>query len=483
MSDWTEWHLAPPVAANLEAMGWEAAHPRMREVAATTARGHNAVVIAPPSPAWSTPALAGVLSRLAATPGARALVIAPPDAVDEWGAHLAALVAGTTVRLLAARGPSRATRLLHEGGVDLLVTSADTALALLQRSALKTEALAAVVFAWPERWPGEEFLTLLMQDLPKDAQRLILSADPDVGAALSERYARRAIVVGPARRSETQGPVRVATTPWHRRVVAVAEVIELLDPASVVVWTVDGRLHAALRPILESVAPTGRLVTSAPESPAGLIIAVDLPDTETLTGLLAAGEVVLLAPPGSEAWLATAAAPRRPVQLPGFPDTGQAEVRRRRQLVVQAIESLDPVEPALVLGPLLERYDAPVVAAALYQLWSAQPAPRPEVTAVAAGGATTRLWLGAGRRDEVGVNELVAFLTREVAVDRAQIGKIEVRESFSLVEVPQAEAERIAEAVSGRTLRRRRMVARVDRGPGPGSGRPPRGRGAPSRTP
>lgn len=478
-----ELHLAPPVAATLEALGWEAAHPRVREVTATTARGHNAVVLSPPSPAWAVPALAGVVTRLAATPGARGLVICPAEAVDEWGARLAALASGTAVRLLAAHGPSRATRLLRAGSVDLLVTSADTALTLLQRSALKTEALTTVVFAWPERWPGEEFLTLLMQDLPKDAQRVIVSADPDTAAALGERYARRAVVAGPPRRPETQGPVRIASTPWQRRLQAVAEVIELLDPATVAVWTVDRGLHPALAPILESVAPDARLGTTVPEAPVSLVIALDLPDADTLAGLLAAGEVVLVAPPGSESWLASAVAPRRPLQLAGVVDTGQAEVRRRRQLVAQAIESLDPVEPALVLAPLLERYEAPVVAAALYRLWSAQPAPRSEAAVPGAEGATTRLWLGIGKRDEVGVNELVAFLTREVAVDRTLIGRVEVRESFSLVEVPQAEAERIAEAASGRTLRRRRLVARVDRGPTPGGGRPPRGRGAPARTP
>jgi len=475
-----ELHVAPPVAASLEALGWSASHPRIREVTATTARGHNAVVISPPVPAWAAPALAGVVSRLAAAPGSRALLVSPPEAVAEWGAHLAALCPGTSLRLLAASGPSRATRLLQQGEVDLLVTSADTALTLLQRSALKTDALTAVVLAWPERWPGEEFLTLLMQDLPKDAQRVIISADAEGAAALAERYARRALVVGPPRGAETQGPVRMAAAPWHRRVAAVGELIELLDPATVTVWTVDRRLHPMLQAALAGSAPSAHLTTTLPDTPGGLIIAVDLPDAETLTGLLAAGDVILLVPPGAETWLATVAAPRRPVLLPGFMDVGHAEVRRRRQAVAQAIESLDALEPALVLAPLFERHEAPVVAAALYRLWSSQPAPRSE-PATPGTGAVTRVWIGVGRRDEVGVNELVAFLTREVAVDKAQIGRIEVRESFSLVEVPQAEAERIAEAVGGRTLRRRRLVARVDRGPGPP--RPPRGRGPTARTP
>jgi len=49
-------------------------------------------------------------------------------------------------------------------------------------------------------------------------------------------------------------------------------------------------------------------------------------------------------------------------------------------------------------------------------------------------------------------------------VERASIGKVDLRESFSLVEVPAAAAERIASALGGRTLRGRRLTARVDRG-------------------
>jgi ATP-dependent RNA helicase DeaD len=168
------------------------------------------------------------------------------------------------------------------------------------------------------------------------------------------------------------------------------------------------------------------------------------------------------------------AAPRRPILLPGVIDEAAEDVRRRRTAIARAVGE-DASEAALVLAPLLERYEAPAVAAALYALWVQQPAPMAEAPA-AAEGATEKLWVGIGKRDEVGVSELVAFLTREVAVDRAMIGRIEVRDTFTLIEVPRAEASRIAEALSGRTIRRRRLVARVDRGAPAGGPRPPRGR-------
>ena len=63
-------------------------------------------------------------------------------------------------------------------------------------------------------------------------------------------------------------------------------------------------------------------------------------------------------------------------------------------------------------------------------------------------------------------NDIVAALTREAGVEAASIGRIEIREMFSLVEVPAAEAEEIAQKIAGRTIRRRTVNARVDRGGG-----------------
>jgi hypothetical protein len=49
-------------------------------------------------------------------------------------------------------------------------------------------------------------------------------------------------------------------------------------------------------------------------------------------------------------------------------------------------------------------------------------------------------------------------------VDRGKIGKIEVRELYTLVELPARDIEQIAGQVNGLMIRRRRVTARVDRG-------------------
>ena len=78
--------------------------------------------------------------------------------------------------------------------------------------------------------------------------------------------------------------------------------------------------------------------------------------------------------------------------------------------------------------------------------------------------ATARVYVGVGKKDGATVNDLVAVLTKDVRVERGKIGRVELRDAFSLVEIPAQDAERVASALNGTTIRRRRVTARVDRG-------------------
>jgi ATP-dependent RNA helicase DeaD len=72
--------------------------------------------------------------------------------------------------------------------------------------------------------------------------------------------------------------------------------------------------------------------------------------------------------------------------------------------------------------------------------------------------------VGVGKKDGATVNDLVAILTKDVRVERGKIGRVELRDAFALVEIPAQEAERVASALNGMTIRRKRVTARVDRG-------------------
>ena len=98
-----------------------------------------------------------------------------------------------------------------------------------------------------------------------------------------------------------------------------------------------------------------------------------------------------------------------------------------------------------------------------YELWrgSANAAPPP----AARTSETAKVYVGAGKKDGVTANDLVAVLTKELRFDRTQIGRIELRDGYSLIELPAQEAERLAGQLNGVTIRRKRVTARVDRGP------------------
>ncbi|MDQ3224023.1 MAG: DbpA RNA binding domain-containing protein [Gemmatimonadota bacterium] len=476
MPSFQELHLKPTLAAALERLGWNADDAAAREAAPTAARGHNLLASTPPVPVYAAPALAGILSRLGGE--SRALILSPPGQLDEWGRLAYTLTQDSGLRVQVAHGTARAMRRLKADAVDLMIAAPDTALTLLGRSALSMETLTALFLAWPESWGDEESLAPLMQDLPKETQRVIYTSEPDRVEALVERYARKALTTGtPGLESASTGPVRTVSVSWNRRVPALAEVVELLDPATMVIWTADRSQHAAIAQAVGLRDPELKLATGdAPE--AETIVAFDLPTGARLQQLARAGEVVMLIPPGTESYAARIATPRRPLQLPGMVDTVTSVAAGHRATIARAIETGKPDRALLTLGPLFERHDPTAVAAALFDLW-ATSAPADVASRVPDIPATAKIYVGLGKKDGATANDLVAVLTKDLRVERGKIGRIELREAYSLIEIPAQDAEKVALALNGVTIRRRRVTARVDRGPS----RPPRPEGSPAGRP
>jgi len=155
----------------------------------------------------------------------------------------------------------------------------------------------------------------------------------------------------------------------------------------------------------------------------------------------------------------------------------------------------EAVDSELVaIEPLLAHHDAAEVAAAALRLLgrARQAVARAERTEVVAPRATqaapvadqpwTRLFLGVGERDGARRGDLVGAITGEAEIAGSQVGKIEMRETYSLVEVATPVADKVVERLTGVSIRGRRVTARLDRGggggrPGSAEGR----RGAPRR--
>jgi ATP-dependent RNA helicase DeaD len=244
-------------------------------------------------------------------------------------------------------------------------------------------------------------------------------------------------------------------------------VVEAEDPATLMVWCADQRSAAMARAALPVADQSIHLVTPKDATrKVALVVAWDLPAPAELARLATAGEVVLLVPPHAAPYATRITSRQTPVRLRGALDEARDEAARRRLAIHAEIERGDLGGELLTLAPLFERLDPARVAAALYRLWCGRPEPVLAIGAAAEApvGATARIWVGVGKKDGTTPADLVAALARDVGVQATNIGRIEIRELFSLVEVPAVEAEEIARSLSGRTIRRRRIVARLDRG-------------------
>ena len=126
----------------------------------------------------------------------------------------------------------------------------------------------------------------------------------------------------------------------------------------------------------------------------------------------------------------------------------------------------------LVLEPLLDRFSPQELAAGALALLIPQSPVGATVspnTAARAERATgtdgwTRLFLSIGEMEGIKPSDLLGALAGESGVDGSSFGKIEIRYTYSLVEVKPSEAEKVIKAVNGSSIRGRSARVDYDRG-------------------
>ncbi len=79
-------------------------------------------------------------------------------------------------------------------------------------------------------------------------------------------------------------------------------------------------------------------------------------------------------------------------------------------------------------------------------------------------GPASRLFVSVGRKAGVTPGDIVGAITGEAGVKGKDIGAITVHEMYSLVEVPEDKARKIAKAMNHCTIRGRKVSVRLDRG-------------------
>jgi ATP-dependent RNA helicase DeaD len=93
-----------------------------------------------------------------------------------------------------------------------------------------------------------------------------------------------------------------------------------------------------------------------------------------------------------------------------------------------------------------------------------------------------RLFIGVGSRENVRPSDLVGAIANQGGISSAELGRVDIRDSHSIVEVAAHVAETVIEKVNGVSIKGRRAVVRRDKEPGDAR-RPPRPSGGRDRRP
>lgn len=341
-------------------------------------------------------------------------------------------------------GLARTAALLKEGRIGLLAGSPADLTALVARAVLKLETIETIVIAWPESFAGE--LDALLAEAP-NARRVILSWNPPALADFLERHARRAEVIGDLPLDpdgNALGPVgsaRYAVVSAARRPAGIRDVLSMLRATRPYVW------H-------------GGDIT--PPEDVDVVIAATLPTREQLQMLIAvAGQPVVLVLASQLPYLRTIAA-LTPVPLSPAADRAADRGAALRGRIVELLARGDVDAELAMLEPLFEDYDPALVAGALLAI-SRQPSAISEAPAAQQQPGWVRLFVTAGTKDHASAKDLVGALIKEAGLQKGQIGKIEVRETFSLVDVAPQIADQAVRRLTGVSIRGRRVTARPDR--------------------
>ena len=141
-----------------------------------------------------------------------------------------------------------------------------------------------------------------------------------------------------------------------------------------------------------------------------------------------------------------------------------------------AIEREDLAPYLALIEPLVRSYSAVEVAAALAALLrkaeraGGDSAPAPDREGPAPEGrrppAWTRLFLSVGKRDGVQAGDVLGAVTGEAGVAGREVGRIDIRDAYTRIEVHDTVAGQVIRALNGSSIRGRSVRADYDRGSG-----------------
>jgi ATP-dependent RNA helicase DeaD len=469
--------------------------PERESTTSTVTRSQHVLYVLPPNRDTITKFMAPVVARVNRDAAEPQVLVVTPDEDMALAVVAMSNPGENPVSVLPVAGSRRAQRLLRARPPQLVAGPVDSLLELVRSSALKLDSVRSIVVAWADHiyTVGDgAALDTLFGELPKEVARVVVAEvmTPEV-KGLVERQLRR------PRREEPEAveglalPVSVVVAAGDARRRALRRLFETLDPPSALVVPSSDRAAEEANQLTSALGHSNdeAVVVSADSSiGAGrsLTVLYGLPQSVEVLQKLAdsgTGRVIAIVEPREVAALRRMAGAELTPFV--FPDSGAAARQKEQKLRDQIREELAKGTPAreiLTLEPLFAEFDGSEVAAVLLKMLeharSVTPAPVKE-TASGAGkpeSGFSRVFLTVGSRDNVAPGDLVGAISGESGIRSSQIGRIDIRESFSLVEIAEGDAEKVIGAMNGATIRGRKVAARADREPGGREGSPPRSR-------
>ena len=525
--------LPPELVDALAAEGIERPTPLQKDLIPLLRRGNNALVRAGPGSGTLVAYGVPLLERIEAEGTVpRAVVLTASAAAAGALATSLARLAMATGHAVAAFGSTWAS----PERSDILFATAPDLLASVRNSRLRLEDIRALVVdgaATIQRADGLEDLETLIRFVPSTAQRVVISlpVSPEV-EAFARAHARKAGHVtgsglppgadpGPVRgilhyricRRDDADLVRTVSEVLEQgaRHVLVfcasddhaADVGDLLalhgfragapGDVSAPVW-LSSRVDDTEPPVLEGIADASSVATLSVDVPAGA------GELRHRHGLGAAAAVLVLHREVAhlKAIAAEAAYRLRPLPTPPRADA-QSGLERRRSELLRILEEEDLAAEMLLLEPLFEHHDPVEVAAAASRLAGRRvgkpsahrrqtdgearrdatrsAAPPSAVQLPVRAKAWVRLFMSVGSRDGIGPGDLLGAAVDQAGIERGEVGRIEIQETFTRVEIRPQVAEKVVRALNGITLGGRSVRVDYHREPARGPSRPKGGSG------
>lgn len=442
-------------------------------------RGQNAVHVMPLDWSAAERVLATMVDRIDPTRADTQLLVVTADAESAAAAADALVHAAgdRAVRVVAATSSPRASRLLKLSPSHVVAGAPAELVALLQGSALKPESVRGVLFAWLDPILGTVDaapLETLLGELPKEGARVVLAGElTPAFEELIERYARRARrAVEAAPEAAGVGPLNVeyVTTAGTARAATLRRLLDALDlPRAVLYARTEPARRDAMR-IARALGYPADAVRMSDEggetSAADPLVLVELPTSrEELRALVGASprRIYALVQPSQLASLRAllGGGTMTPVALIEAAERARGKDAAMRSSLRDVLTSGDVRREVLALEPLLAEFDGIEIAAAALKLLEQHRPVRPAAT-TAQTQPMQRLFVNLGEKDGIRAQEIIGAITTEAGIPGSQIGKVEVRDTHSIVEVAASVAELVAGKLTGSVVRGRRVQARID---------------------